>query len=309
MVHNLYKIFIDGQTGTTGLRIEERLSAREDITLLTLPKHLRKDASARQQAIQEADAVILCLPDDAAREAAAWAPPDTTVIDASTAHRTAPGWAYGFPELGPAFRRAIEEGKRVSVPGCHAGGFVALVRPLIQSDLLPKDAPLACLSLTGYSGGGKAMIAEYESPARAKGDALSAPRQYALGQAHKHLPEMALHAGLARPPVFCPVLGDYPCGMEVTVPLPGCGFTRTQILECYRSFYENAAMVHVNPDPAPKSANAFSGRDSMELTAAGNEDRLLVIARFDNLGKGASGAAVQCLNIALGVKETAGLVN
>jgi len=306
----LYKIFIDGRAGTTGLRIEERLSTRGDIVLLTLPEEQRKDPAARRQAMGEAHAAILCLPDAAAREAAAWAPAGTIVIDASTAHRTAPGWAYGFPELGPGFRRAIGTGKRISVPGCHAGGFVALVRPLVQSGLLPEDAPLACLSLTGYTGGGKAMIAEYESPARAKGDALSAPRQYALEQTHKHLPEMALHAGLARPPVFCPVLGDYPCGMEVTIPLHGtCGAApRSAILDCYRDFYAGAAVVRVNPDPAPQSANAFAGRDSMELTAAGTEDRLLLIARFDNLGKGASGAAVQCLNIALGAEEMEGLV-
>ncbi|MDR2686135.1 MAG: N-acetyl-gamma-glutamyl-phosphate reductase [Oscillospiraceae bacterium] len=305
----MYKIFIDGQAGTTGLRIGERLSAREDITLLTLPERLRKDPAARQQAIQEADAAILCLPDAAAREAAAWASPGTAVLDASTAHRTAPGWAYGFPELGDAFRRAIGEGRRISVPGCHAGGFVALVRPLIQAGLLPGDAALTCLSITGYTGGGKARIAEYESSARAKGDALSAPRQYALEQNHKHLPEMALHAGLTRPPVFCPVLGDYPCGMEVTVPLHACGFTREAIFGCYRSFYEGAAMVRVaSPDNTPHSPNAYQGRDTMELTVEGNPDRLLLIARFDNLGKGASGAAVQCLNLALGAEETRGLV-
>ena len=304
----MYKIFIDGQAGTTGLRIEERLSTREDITLLALPEHLRKDSAARRDMFAQAHAVILCLPDDAAREAAAWVSPGVIVIDASTAHRTTPGWAYGFPELGTDFRRAIQQGKRISVPGCHAGGFVALARPLVQTGLLPEDAPLTCLSLTGYTGGGKGMIAEYESSTRAKGDALSAPRQYALNQTHKHLPEMALHAGLANPPVFCPVLGDYPCGMEVTIPLHGCGLTQDAILDCYRSFYENAAMVRINPDSVPLSANAFAGRDSMELTVAGSDGRLLLIARFDNLGKGASGAAVQCLNLALGAQETEGLV-
>jgi len=304
----MYKIFIDGQAGTTGLRIEERLSAREDISLLALPEDLRKDPAARRDMFAQAHAVILCLPDDAAREAAAWVSPGVVVIDASTAHRTAPGWAYGFPELGADFRRAIRQGKRISVPGCHAGGFVALARPLIQSGLLSRDAPLTCLSLTGYTGGGKAMIAEYESSARTKGDALSAPRQYALGQTHKHLPEMALHAGLAQPPVFCPVLGDYPCGMEVTIPLHGFGLAPAQILACYQAFYKDAAMVRVNPDAAPQSANAWHGRDSMELTVTGNDDRLLLIARFDNLGKGASGAAVQCLNLALGAQETEGLV-
>jgi N-acetyl-gamma-glutamyl-phosphate reductase len=304
----MYKIFIDGQAGTTGLRIGERLGRRGDISLLTLPEALRKDPGARRQAMREADAAILCLPDEAAREAAAWAPPGTVVIDASTAHRVAPGWAYGFPELGPEFREAIRTGKRVAVPGCHAGGFVALARPLTQAGLLPADAPLTCLSITGYTGGGKARIAEYESPARLKGDALSAPRQYALGQNHKHLPEMARYAGLARPPVFCPVLGDYPCGMEVTVPLHGNGLAPEQILDCYRDFYENAALVRVvEPDGVPHSPNAYQGRDGMDITVEGNGGRLLLIARFDNLGKGASGAAVQCLNLALGLPETEGL--
>jgi len=309
----MYKIFIDGRAGTTGLRIEERLSSRADVTLLTLPEPLRKDPEARKQAMREAHAVLLCLPDGAAREAAAWVPSDTIVIDASTAHRTEPGWAYGFPELGPDFRAAIQTGRRVSVPGCHAGGFIALVKPLIHAGILSGSAPLACLSLTGYTGGGKAMIAEYESPARARNDALSAPRQYALGQTHKHLPEMARYAGLERPPVFCPIVADYPCGMEVTVPLPlrssnGMDL-RAALLDCYRGYYAGAAMVRVaEPDAAPHSPNAYAGRDAMDLTVEGADGRLLLIARFDNLGKGASGAAVQCLNLALGLNETEGLV-
>ena len=305
----MYKVFIDGQAGTTGLRIGQRLSQRENISLVTLPEKLRKDSCARREAIGEARAVILCLPDDAAREAAAWAGPDTILLDASTAHRAAPGWAYGFPELGGCFRRAIQTGRRIAVPGCHAGGFVALARPLALAGLLPRDALLTCVSITGYTGGGKAMIAEYEAPARAKNDALSAPRQYALGQRHKHLPEMTLYAGLERPPVFCPILGDYPCGMEVTIPLHARGLTQGKLLECYRAFYENAAMVRVaEPDNTPHSPNAWQGRDSMEITVEGSDERLLLIARFDNLGKGASGAAVQCLNLALGLEETQGLV-
>jgi len=305
----MYKIFIDGQAGTTGLRIEQRLRDREDITLLTLPEALRKDPAARRDMLGAADAAILCLPDAAAREAAAWADPGTIVIDASTAHRIEPGWAYGFPELGPAFYARIQAGRRIAVPGCHAGGFVALVRPLTQAGLLPGDAPLTCVSITGYSGGGKAMIAEYESAARSKNDALAAPRQYALAQSHKHLPEMARYAGLACPPVFCPILGDYPCGMEVTVPLHGDGLTKGRILESYREFYENAVMVRVvAPDGVPRSPNAYQGRDAMDITVEGGGDRLLLIARFDNLGKGASGAAVQCLNLALGLEETEGLV-
>jgi len=303
----MYKIFIDGRAGTTGLQIEERLAVRRDVTLIALPEAQRKDPEARRQAMGEAHAVLLCLPDEAAREAAAWADPDGILIDASTAHRTQPGWAYGFPELGPDFRRAIQEGKRIAVPGCHAGGFVALVRPLTQAGLLPGDAPLTCVSLTGYSGGGKAMIAEYEAPGRERNDALSAPRQYALGQAHKHLPEMARYAGLARPPVFCPIVADYPRGMEVTVPLRGAD--RFAVLDCYKEFYASAAMVRVvEPDGLPHSPNACACRDAMDITVEGNDDRLLLIARFDNLGKGASGAAVQCLNLALGLPETEGLV-
>jgi len=305
----MYKIFIDGQAGTTGLRIEERLRERAGIALLALPERLRKNNDARRQAMDEADAVILCLPDDAAREAAAWAGSGTIVIDASTAHRTEPGWAYGFPELGPAFRKAIQSVRHVSVPGCHASGYIALVRPLVQAGLLDKNAPPSCLSLTGYSGGGKAMIAEYEAETRRKGDALSAPRQYALGQAHKHLPEMARYAELERPPVFCPIVADYPCGMEVTVPLSMCGADRFAVLECYREFYADATMVRVaEPDGTPRSPNAWAGRDSMELTVEGSGERLLLIARYDNLGKGASGAAVQCLNLALGLPEATGLV-
>ena len=309
----MYKIFIDGRAGTTGLRIEERLSSREGLTLLTLPEPLRRDPQARKQAMQEAHAVLLCLPDGAAQEAAAWVPPDTVLIDASTAHRTAPGWAYGFPELGPDFSAAIQTGKRISVPGCHASGFVALIKPLIHAGILSGNAPLACLSLTGYSGGGKAMIADYESPARVRNDALSAPRQYAPGQTHKHLPEMAHYAGLERPPVFCPIVADYPCGMEVTVPLPlrssnGMDL-RAVLLDCYRGYYAGTAMVRVvDPDGLPHSPNAYAGLDAMDITVEGCDGRLLLIARFDNLGKGASGAAVQCLNLALGLEETAGLI-
>ena len=305
----MYKVFIDGQAGTTGLRIGQRLSDRAEVSLLTLPENLRKDPGARKQAMREARAVVLCLPDDAAREAAAWAGPDTILLDASTAHRAAPGWAYGFPELGGCFRRAIQTGRRIAVPGCHAGGYIALARPLAQAGLLPRDALLTCVSITGYTGGGKAMIAEYEASVRGKNDALSAPRQYALGQRHKHLPEMTLYAGLERPPVFCPILGDYPCGMEVTIPLHARGLTQNMLLECYREFYAAAAMVRVaEPDAVPRSPNAWQGRDSMEITVEGSDERLLLIARFDNLGKGASGAAVQCLNLALGLEETQGLV-
>jgi len=244
--------------------------------------------------------------DHAAREAVALvANPDSVIIDASTAHRTQAGWIYGFPELG--FREAIKTSQRIANPGCHASGFLALVKPLIQAGLLPRDARLTCISLTGYSGRGKEGVAEYEGPGRQRGDALSAPMQYALGQAHKHLPEMTAVAGLAYAPLFCPVIADYDRGMEITIPLHT--LERSKLLECYRAFYAGAALVRVTePDGLPRPANCMRGRDSMEITVEGRDERPLLIARFDNLGKGASGAAVQCMNIALGATETEGLV-
>ena len=303
-----YKVFIDGRAGTTGLRAEQRLSARADLTLLTLPEELLMDENARAEMINAADVTFLCLPDDAARQAVSFAQnPNGVIIDASTAHRTMPGWAYGFPELGPIFYSAVRTGKRIAVPGCHASGFLALVVPLVQAGLLPKDARLTCLSLTGYSGGGQVKITEYESDARLRSDALSAPMQYALGQSHKHLPEMTAVAGLEHPPVFCPVIADYYSGMEVTVPIFGAD--REALLACYRAHYQGAALVRIaEPDGTPRPANCMQGRDCMEVTVEGTDDRLLLIARFDNLGKGASGAAVQCLNLAIGARETEGLV-
>jgi len=302
----MHTIFIDGRAGTTGLQIEARICARSDLTLLTLPERLRKDAQARAELLNTADVTFLCLPDDAAREAVALVTnPGSVIIDASTAHRTQAGWAYGFPELG--CREAIKASRRIAVPGCHASGFLALVVPLIRAGLLPRDARLTCLSLTGYTGRGKAGIAEYEAETRRRGDALSAPMQYALGQAHKHLPEMSAVAGLAYPPVFCPVIADYDRGMEVTVPVPG--LNRSAVLECYKAFYAGAALVRVmEPTGEPRPANWLRGRDSMELTVAGCDERPLLIARFDNLGKGASGAAVQCMNLVIGAEETEGLV-
>ena len=307
------KIFIDGRAGTTGLHIEERLRIREDITLLVLPEEERKDVRARGEMLNAADVAFLCLPDGAAREAAALVEnPATAVIDASTAHRTAQGWQYGFPELGECFRLGVKHQKRVALPGCHASGFLALVHPLLRAGLLPPDALLHCFSLTGCSGGGKAMIAEYAAE-RAPNDALAAPRQYALAQAHKHLPEMRQIAGLESPPVFCPIVADYYSGMEVTVPLHAAqlcqGAGPGDILMCYREAYADAALIKVRkPSDAFLSANEFQGKDTMEITVQGNDARILLIARFDNLGKGASGAAVQCLNIALGLDETEGLV-
>ncbi len=304
------RIFVDGSAGTTGLRIVDRLSDRKDIELMRLPEELRKDLSARKEAINAADVVFLCLPDLAAKEAVSLVEnPNTAIIDTSTAHRTAPGWTYGFPELGSQ-REEIRLAKRIANPGCHASGFVALIQPLIQAGLLRRDAQLTCFSLTGYSGGGKKMIAEYEDLDR--DPLLDAPRQYALSQQHKHLPEMAVVAGLDTPPAFCPIVGDFYSGMEVTVPLTPGQLTGTlsDVAAVYRACF-TGPVVRFAEDPAEDgflSAGAFSGRDDMQITVAGNEQHPLLIARFDNLGKGASGAAIQNLNILLGVEESTGLV-
>ena len=302
------KIFIDGSAGTTGLRIHDRLMNREGIELITLSDELRKDSNARREAMNGADIVFLCLPDAAAIEAVSMIEnPNTAVIDTSTAHRTADGWVYGFAELDR--REAIAGAKRIANPGCHASGFVALVYPLVQAGLLSRNAALSCFSLTGYSGGGKKMIAEYESITR--DERLSAPRQYALAQAHKHLPEMSAITGLTDAPAFCPIVGDFYSGMEVTVPL----FARDlygsveEIRAIYRERY-NTALVHYEEESDEGgflSASTFSGRDDMEIRVEGNDERILLIARFDNLGKGASGAAIQNMNILLGVEETTGL--
>ena len=304
------RVFIDGSAGTTGLRIAERLAAREDLTLIRLPEALRKDPAARKDALNTADAAFLCLPDDAAREAAAMVENESTVvIDTSTAHRTAAGWTYGFPEL-TGQREKLRSAKRIANPGCHATGFISLIAPLTEAGVLPAGALLSCFSLTGYSGGGKKMIAEYESEGR---DALlDAPRQYGLGQTHKHLPEMKKLCGLENAPVFCPIVAPYYAGMEVTVPLfrEQINSGMEEIREVYRNYYRTGLVRFVD-SPAEGgflSAGAYAGRDDLEITVAGNEDRILLISRFDNLGKGASGAAIQNMNLALGMEETGGLV-
>jgi len=303
----MHKIFIDGRAGTTGLRIEQRLNNRRDIELLRLPEDQLFNTHARAEMLNTADVSFLCLPDDAAREAAALTTnPASVIIDASTAHRTQPSWAYGIPELGAAFRTAIQTGKRIAGPGCHSSGFIALVKPLVDSGLLQKDAQLSCLSLTGYTGGGLAAIAKYEDPSRTRGDDLSAPMQYALEQQHKHLPEMTTFTGLTHAPVFCPIIADYDCGMEVTVPLHGK--SRFAVLACYQEFYANAAMIRASEGLGSRPASHMRGRDSMEITVEGHDDRLLLVARFDNLGKGACGAAIQCMNLAIGADESEGLV-
>ncbi len=306
-------VFIDGSAGTTGLRIRERLSEREDITLLTLSEEKRKDPEARREMLNAADAVFLCLPDDAAREAVAMLQnPNTVVLDTSTAHRTADGWCYGFPELSAAHEEALRSAKRIAVPGCHASGFIALVYPLIAEGILSKDALLSATSLTGYSGGGKKMIAEYESEER---DALlSAPRQYALGQTHKHLKEMKAQTGLSNAPLFLPIVADFYSGMEVTVPIfassLNSGYGIEDVKEVYAAHYHSPLLSYREgaDEGGFLSASALMGKDAMQVSVFGNEERILLVARYDNLGKGASGAAIECFNLSMGVSAYEGLV-
>ena len=309
------KIFIDGQAGTTGLRIHERLADRNDLTMITLTEETRKDPEARRAAILESDVTFLCLPDDAAREAVALAgDADVRIIDASTAHRTNPDWAYGFPELSPEHREKIRHSKRVAVPGCYASGFVSLVYPMVHSGLLPKDYPVQCFAMSGYSGGGKKMIAEYESADRPAHSKLDAPKSYGLSLAHKHLPEMQKISGLANPPAFVPVVCDYYSGMQVLVPFQPVWGGAEKVAAGLAEYYRNAATVKVHAlnEPLPENglySNAMAGTDRMELyltvNAAG--DQMMLVSLFDNLGKGSSGAAVQCMNLMLGFEETKGL--
>ena len=301
----MFKVFIDGSAGTTGLRIRERLEGREDVQLTVLPEALRKDVSARRDALNGADAAFLCLPDAAAVEAVALVEnPHTAVIDTSTAHRTVEGWVYGMAEL-RGQRERIAASRRIANPGCHASGFIALVAPLVRAGLLSPDARLGCFSLTGYSGGGKKMIAEYEAPDRSP--LLGAPRQYGLGQQHKHLKEMAAVCGLSHLPGFSPIVADFYSGMEVSVQLFDADLEAIRAV--YRETYRGPVIRYAEqPDEAGfLSAAAMSGRDDMEISALGCDERVLLTARFDNLGKGASGAAIQNLNILMGVEETAGL--
>ncbi len=304
------KVFIDGSAGTTGLRIYDRLSARDDISLIILPDEVRKDTAARKDAINSADIVFLCLPDDAARESVTLLEnKNTVIIDTSTAHRTESNWTYGFPELN-GMREKIKNSKLIANPGCHASGFIALIKPLIDANVLNKDAALSCFSLTGYSGGGKKMIADYESDE--KDLLLFAPRQYGLTQQHKHLKEMKAITGIEVLPAFCPIVGDFYSGMEVSIPLFKKNLTTDidGIKAIYKECY-NSKIVHFDESPDEggfMSALALSGRDDMEISVAGNCDRILLTARYDNLGKGASGSAIQNMNIVLGVDETTGLI-
>ncbi len=307
------RVYIDGSAGTTGLQIYDRLTARRDIELVTLPEELRKDPGARREALNSCDIAFLCLPDEAAREAVAMIEnPGVRVIDASTAHRTAEGWAYGFPELSEEHRAAVETGTRIANPGCHATGFIVSVYPLIKLGIVPADYRFTCFSLTGYSGGGKRMIADYEAAERAGG--LGSPRIYGLTQAHKHLPEMQKVCGLAHAPVFCPIVDDYYKGMATTVTLhldllPG-HVTAKKIREALEEHYQWQRLINVAPlnwGTPMIDANAFAGRDDLMLIVSGNDERVTVTAVFDNLGKGASGAAVQNMNILMGVDEITGL--
>ncbi len=303
------KVFIDGSAGTTGLRIADRLASRPDLQIVTLPEELRKDPLARKDAINQADVVFLCLPDAAAVEAVALTEnPSVKIIDTSTAHRTAADWVYGMPELSGQ-RERIAASNRIANPGCHASGFVALVAPLIQNGLLKSEIPLTCFSLTGYSGGGKKMIAEYESDDRSP--LLKGPRQYALTQQHKHLKEMVALSGLETAPIFCPIVADFYSGMEVTVPLfcSDLNGSVADLEEVYTSYYRSGLIrfIKQTDEDGMLSASAYADRDDMQITVQGNDDRILLVARFDNLGKGASGAAIQNMNVLLGVDETTGL--
>lgn len=305
------KIFIDGKAGTTGLRIYERLSQREDLELMLLPEEKRKDIEARREALNTCDIAFLCLPDAAAIESVSLIENENVrVLDTSTAHRTNPGWAYGFPELSQKHREKIKSSNRIAVPGCHASGFISLVYPLVEAGVLSADTLLTCHSLTGYSGGGKKMIAEYEDPN--SDSALKSPRQYGLTQNHKHLKEMRAITGINSFPAFCPIVSDYYSGMLVSVPIfkeQLSGASMDDIKEIYANKY-NSDIVKYNNEIGENGficSNKLSFNDSMEIFVEGNEDRILLMSRYDNLGKGASGAAIQNMNIVLGIDEKTGL--
>ncbi|WP_304226569.1 N-acetyl-gamma-glutamyl-phosphate reductase [Gracilinema caldarium] len=313
-----YRVFVDGNAGTTGLQIGERLSRRNDVELLTIRDELRKDVDERRRLINEADVVFLCLPDDAARESVSLVSnPRTIVIDASTAHRTLPEWTYGLPELSEAQRDRISRSKRIAVPGCHATGFVLLVRPLVDAGFISPDYPLACHSVTGYSGGGHKLIDAYRS-GQGAGTGMEAARHYALSLQHKHLPEMRLHGGLSRTPLFTPIIGNFERGMAVAIPLHVDTLAKKTdlagIQSIYTARYGLSRFVKVMPlgeASLPEAGyfdpTACNGTNRAEIFVYGNESQALLICRLDNLGKGASGAALQCMNIALGLDEGLGL--
>lgn len=310
------KIFIDGSEGTTGLRIHERFGQRDDIELIPISAELRKDVEERKRLINQSDITFLCLPDAAARESVSLVENENVrIIDTSTAHRTEDGWAYGFPELSSVHRNRIKEGKRIAVPGCHATGFISLAYPIVSQGILPSDYPVAAFSLTGYSGGGKKMIAEYESDERPV--ELDAPREYALTQKHKHLKEMKKITGLSREPLFSPIVADYYSGMVVSLPLYTDYLKKEtspeKLAKFFAEYYAGEQFIKVMPYGAEEelkgmmAGNGCSGWDGLKIFVTGNEERVVLHAQFDNLGKGASGAAIQCLNIMLGCEENKGL--
>ena len=305
-------VFINGSNGTTGLRIVQRLSQRPDVTLLSLPEAARKDAQAQAELAAKADVTFLCLPDEASRELIALlGDHQGRVLDTSTAFRTDSRFAYGFPELSAAHEAAVRSAVRVAVPGCHASGALALLYPLLATGALNPDAALSLTSLTGYSGGGKKMIAEYEAPDCAP--ALSSPTPYAVTQAHKHLPEITHVSGLRNPPVFLPIVDDYYCGMVVALPLHASQLAKPLSLrdigDLYRAHYAGKPLMRVlSPNAEPTvPANALAGSDLMQVWVTGNDERMIAYARFDNLGKGASGAAIQCMNLMMGLDAATGL--
>ena len=310
------KIFIDGSEGTTGLRIHDRFKGRDDVELLAIDYDRRKEPAERARLINASDITFLCLPDAAARESVSLVENEhVRIIDTSTAHRTEPGWAYGFPELSERHRNAIRNGKRVAVPGCHATGFVSVVYPLIAGGILPKGYPISAFSLTGYSGGGKKMIGEYSATAREL--ELDAPREYALTQQHKHLKEMKAVTGLDRLPLFSPIVADYYSGMVVSVPLYTEFFTKCknpqELTAFFADFDKGEKFIRVDETGGADlyggmlAGNTLAGWDGLKILVTGNDERVIVSAQFDNLGKGASGAAIQCLNIMLGCDEAKGL--
>ncbi len=310
----MVKVYIDGQEGTTGLKILERFEGRNDIELLKIDEDKRKDNDERRKMINSSDFTFLCLPDAAAKEAVALAGDKVRIIDASTAHRTNPDWAYGFPELGADFRRKIENSSRTAVPGCYASGFISMVYPLVKLGIMPEDYPVTCHAVSGYSGAGKKAIAAYESENRP--DEFDSPRQYALTQLHKHLPEMQKICGLSYEPAFNPLVCDYFSGMVVSLPVHTRLLTKKYSADDIRKalceFYSDAYFVNVMPEGEPQDgfigANNISGTNLMQIFVNGNDERLILCSRLDNLGKGASGAAVQCLNIMMGIDEKTGLI-
>ena len=310
------KVFIDGSEGTTGLRIDERFQGRDDVEILRIDSEKRKEPRERQRLINESDITFLCLPDVAARESVSLVENENVcIIDTSTAHRTEEGWAYGFPELSPAHRERIQKGKRIAVPGCYASGFISLVYPLVAGEIMAGNYPVTSFALSGYSGAGKKAIAQYESCDRP--EELSSGREYALTQQHKHLKEMQKITGLERTPLFSPIIDDYYSGMVVSVPLYGDllkeQHTPDTLREYFREYYRGEAFIQVSgaEDEVAASGflagNALSGWDGMKIYVTGNEERMVLSAQFDNLGKGASGAAIQCMNLVLGCEEKKGL--